>query len=169
MSLNHRLSPDAVQIATERLGTCISLAKLEPDALASYDRQRDLDALYTTLSEVLERDEAYPNPVYVGLAAGLAGVLELWERAPDAYAQLVRLLDPSGVGALLDTWQGLNLLRTLAQGLSDDHDFGYDPVERSIVHGLDLSCGQTGLTASLFASLVIGLLDAYPHSKSQTT
>lgn len=139
-----------------RLKRCIETASREPEVFASHELAKDLTALGKHFEDVLDNPEDYPNPAYVGLAYALAGLLELYDLKPQAYARLLGGLAASDTDVFLDSWAGLTLLRRLTQGLQDDHDFGYLEKRQTlaVVEGHSQEKGIRGLTARKLAELV---------------
>ncbi len=149
-----RLTSSEREQAKARLLCMIEMAAREPEAFARHDIQIDLKAKHQHLAEVLDRTEAYANKNYIGLAAALAGLLELYDSAPDRYAAMLAGIAGDPLDLYPDTWRGLGTLQRLVDGLSDDHDFGWDVSIRTIRVITVPRAGRHGLSAAMLADLV---------------
>ncbi len=159
-----RLTNSERDQAKVRLTCMVEIAAREPEAFARHDIQTDLKAKHRHLVEVLDRTEAYANKSYIGLAAALAGLLELYELEPDRYAGMLAGIADDPLDLYPDTWRGLGMLQRLVNGLSDDHDFGWDAGMKTIraISGPIADEGLHGLSAAMLSHLVAHELQQQP-------
>lgn len=118
--------------AEQRLVEYVRRAGLEMNVLANYDTQKHLAELAGALLERLRASERYPNRPFRGLAEALARCIVLYEQRPDEYARLVQGVSVCAEDLFLDSFEGLCTLETVLRGLSDDHDYVFNPLTSSI-------------------------------------
>lgn len=129
-------------------------ASLEQDVMASREKQGWLKEVRDGLAAWIDRCEDFPNKSFRGLGEAAARCLLLYRDDPDAYAVLTGGICRDETGVFLDSLMGLANLESLVRGLSDDHNFVFNPATRGVEYQGPGTERERGLVPATFLSYV---------------